>query len=134
VAVSVTWDSIDKKIVRLVFEGRWTWDELYNANQQTKIMLDEVSHDVGVLVDLQNSSYGVPPGFFPNLKVLLAGRSSAVRVTALVGINAQFRALWGVFIRVYGLVIKDRIYRFVASADEGKALIYEHLEVVQSRP
>src|SRR5688572_1497118 len=103
VAVSVTWDSIDKKIIWLVFEGRWTWDELYKANQQTKTLLAEVSHDVGVLVDLQHSSYGVPPGFFPNLKVLLAGRSAAVKVTALVGINDHFRALWGVFIRVYGL-------------------------------
>jgi len=51
-AVELNWVDETKTVLHFAYRGRWTWEEVFGALQQSQQMMDTVSHKVATIVDL----------------------------------------------------------------------------------
>lgn len=100
--VIYTWDNSDKTTLCYRLEGRWTWEELYQALGESRKVWNTVNHVVDVIVDL-SASPGFPPGnilgHFRNVSAFY--RDAKAGNTVVVGANDFFRMTLEVFYKVY---------------------------------
>ena len=53
--IEVNWDNEAKTIIRYIYDGRWTWEELDLARDAAAKLEAAVDYRVNVIVDVQNS-------------------------------------------------------------------------------
>ena len=53
--IEVKWDNEDKTIIRYIYDGRWTWEELDNARTVAAQFESTVDRRVNVIVDVLKS-------------------------------------------------------------------------------
>lgn len=55
--VAVTWDNKDMGVLLYTVEGRWTWDDLFVAIEQARVMADSVAQEqVHSIIDIRAGS------------------------------------------------------------------------------
>lgn len=62
-AIQVLWDNDDKTIIRYIFAGRWTWEEMHQAAQEMQRLITGITHTVHLIIDLTSSRL-IPAGSF----------------------------------------------------------------------
>ncbi len=58
----MVWDDAAQRVIRMIVEGHWTWEEMQDARDDVGHLLDTVAHEVTVLLDLVKS-HGFPEGY-----------------------------------------------------------------------
>lgn len=53
-SIKVTWDDNDKLAIRYDFNGVWDWIEFAWANTRAFSMMNTVSHEVSIILNLKN--------------------------------------------------------------------------------
>jgi hypothetical protein len=59
-ALEVTWGNPEKTYTIFKFSGRWTWDEYHAAVKQGTMMIEDISYNVNILIDMTECN------LFPN--------------------------------------------------------------------
>lgn len=82
--VSVRWFNEDNDIIWVQYRGRWTWDEVREADAVFRAMLATVSHRVDSVIDMRDNRW-YPPGFVENVRALSQKPYPHIGVGVLVG-------------------------------------------------
>ena len=125
--VKVVWDDDAKTIQRYIYEGRWTWDELYAALNEGQRMLDSVDHPVDGIVDLQGKSY-VPSNALVNLKrvmELMSAHRNVSDITVFLRAEAFVKALTEMLRKLYPAASNPIQFNYAATLDDAHAKIAE---------
>jgi hypothetical protein len=98
--ITVTWDNPEQTIIRLTFEGRWTWDEHRATANHISDLLRDVNAPVDLIVDFH--SCHVPDNA---IRYTESGTAffwhPQARLTVLVGVQGFIRTLLMLFIQTY---------------------------------
>ena len=62
--VSVDWGDPERTIIHFRFTAEWTQEELNTARGLARTMLNELDHDVGLILEFP-SAVLLPPGILP---------------------------------------------------------------------
>jgi hypothetical protein len=125
--VKVIWDNDAKTIQRYVYEGRWTWDELYAALSEGQKMLDTVDHLVDGIVDLQGKSY-VPSNALVHLKrvmELMSAHPNVSDITVFLRAEAFVKALTEMLRKLYPSSANQIQFNYASTLEDAHALIAE---------
>jgi hypothetical protein len=101
--VRVIWDNEEKNIVRYVFEGKWTLDELYAVMKEEDQMMAAVTHRVDVIVDFQDSG-AIPDRLLANFPKIFESSSAShpnVGMTVIIGAAGFAEMLANIFSKVF---------------------------------
>jgi hypothetical protein len=99
----VIWDNEEKNIVRYVFEGKWTLDELYAVMKEEDQMMAAVTHRVDVIVDFQDSG-AIPDRLLANFPKIFESSSAShpnVGMTVIIGAAGFAEMLANIFSKVF---------------------------------
>lgn len=98
-AIGLYWDNDELTTLLCVFDGRWTWDELYATIRTIKNITEDVNHEVAAIIDIRKGMSF--PGGSPlnahsleNAKKLLKMGESGTGVIYIVGANALIKTVY----------------------------------------
>jgi hypothetical protein len=98
--IELSWLDSDERILFLRFEGKWTWDELYQLAAQVEAMTLEKPHRVYRIADISRSSPPPPQGC-SNVRNILSDQPINTGQTYVVGSNRFTDVLLSTFSKVY---------------------------------
>jgi len=105
--VRVIWDNEEKNIVRYVFEGKWTLDQLYATMEEEDQMMAAVTHRVDVIVDFQNSG-AIPDRLLANFPKIFESSAASrpnVGMTVIIGAAGFAEMLANIFSKVFSRML-----------------------------
>src|SRR5262245_11542022 len=118
--VTSGWYNTSHDIVLYVFEGRWTWDELYSAYNQAIALEKSVPYRVDVVLDLLRSR-AVPPNALLHVKNISNKQPDNLGLTIIVTPNAFVRALYNAGTQFYKGIA--HYFRVVPTMDEAMQMV-----------
>jgi hypothetical protein len=98
--VHIQWDNDDKTAIRYDYEGKWSWDELYDVSKKAVEMFHSVNHKVNVIHNLANSP-NLPSGALSHAHRFSAQNPENWGISVVVGTSAFVSSLIQVFRKVY---------------------------------
>lgn len=120
--VTVEWDNPEKTVVRMALMGDWTWDEAYAASDEGYALLESVSYEVGVIMDMRQSNH-IPDKAISNAQAMIKRRHKRTGLTVFVGVNSFFTAMWNIFSRVYAALAHKQNSVFTDTIEEARAIL-----------
>lgn len=126
--VTFTWYDKEQGLLLNKFVGRWTWQEVNEAMQNSYQMATEVIR-VDVLVDLQQSDYAIPQGTIRHLPRLANAATVNVPnwgISVIITDNRLVSILYGVASAV-SIQVKHQ-YQLAKTTDEALRIIQQHRE------
>jgi len=103
-AIEVAWGNPEKTIILQTYDGKWTWDEFFQASEvETGHLMDSVTHTVDVITDYTDSvsmpsSATLRFGRIYNLPIF---RHENAGKLILVGPNYLIQVMVDLFQRMY---------------------------------
>lgn len=119
-SVRVVWDNDQKTIVRYVFEGKWTWDELYPAYNQAIEMEKAQPHRVHAILDMRKA-IGVPANVLTHLKHISDKQPDNIGLSIVVTSSSFVHSLYQIAIKFYNKI--DYYFRVAETLDEAYKMI-----------
>lgn len=100
-AVIAAWSDESHNAIRMIYEGRWTWDEFYAALETAEEMAKIAPHQFAVLHDMSHSQEMAhnPAVHFRNWAVKMRPYSFA---NVIIGTNHYQRIMFQTFKRFAG--------------------------------
>ena len=98
--VQVSWDDDAHTILHYKMDGRWRWNDLYEAVKEGHALNSDTSHDVYAIVNLERG-LGVPPSAMTQFGTLATLTRPNTRVVVFVGGGGFVSALIKAFNRIY---------------------------------
>src|SRR5574337_711770 len=129
--VSADWYDSKQEIVLYVFEGRWTWDELYATYNKAIAMEKSVPHRVDVLLDMLNSK-AVPANALLHVKNISNKQPDNLGLTVIVTPNAFVRALYNAGAQFYKGIA--HYFRVVPTMEEALQMIADDRKAHHNQP
>ncbi len=124
--INVVWKDETRTVLVFVYEGNWDLNDFYQATDKANSLLDEVTHQVNMVLDVRGSKM-IPNGFMTALSNSYRNIHPNSGILVMVGINAFARAFIGLFRKVYpGKDSKKPIY-FAGNYDEAQAIMDRQL-------
>ncbi len=123
--VYFTWEDPDKRIAHYQFEGKWAWDELYEA---FRVSWDEFIHQDHIIDSISDLSQTktLPPSAMTHVRSLSQNRPANTGVMVIVGANTFMTVAMQTFRQVFAATLKrDLDVLFAKSLDEAHAIIAE---------
>jgi hypothetical protein len=122
-AITTQWDNAEKTVIRYIYEGQWTWDELYAAMHEAYKMVDSVKHEVDVIIDMRKSGV-LPANVFTHSRQATLSQHPRLARTVIVGAHRLAHTMFEAFTKIYGKLAKRYSnVIFVATIEEA----YAHL-------
>ena len=118
------WGNEEKTIVRWTPQGRWTWEDVYEANERVMTMLDDVPYPVGHIADLQGSEL-MPPGAIKHLRYLFSQKRRESDFVIIVGASTVVRALFQFLYNLPLPLFQESRMIMVSAMDEAYRVIAE---------
>lgn len=118
--IRIYWEDSDQTIIRYVFEGRWTWDELYGVYYQAIEMENSVTQRVDIILDMRTSGF-IPANALLHMKNFSEKQPPNVGISIFVTSNAFVAALYATAIKFYAKIAF--YFRLVKTLDEAHAMI-----------
>ena len=122
--INVAWDNTDHRIVRIVFQRGWTWQDLHHAVQQADELIISKPHTVHLVIDIQDAG-GIPGDFITRAGELFAqgdARSNEGQ-KIVIGAGALIRIAYKGFLTVYGNKLEGRPFAFADNLDAARAML-----------
>ena len=123
--VMSTWDNEVKTIIRVDFEGEWTWDEFESAQHELKERLDSVDHKADIIVVLGTGT--VPQGALAKFSTIVTTPAFAhpnAGLLAIVGANDFTKTLADIFAKLHQREAKK--VTLVCTIEEAYEALIEH--------
>ena len=98
--VQVTWDDTAQTILHYKMQGRWRWNELYNAVKEGHALNSDTTQNVYAIVNLEDS-LGIPPSAVAQFGTLSTLKRPNTRIVVFVAGGGFVSALIKTFNRVY---------------------------------
>jgi ABC-type glycerol-3-phosphate transport system substrate-binding protein len=124
--IELYWDNDEQTVILVEMQGKWTWDEMYEALQKVKRITDRSPVVLGAILDLTHGASF--PGGSPfnattyghGQRVLKMGEGGTGPI-AVVGANPFFRKVFEVFLSMD----RDKLahIRFVDTLEEAGAFM-----------
>jgi len=117
--ISVNWDNSEHTIIRFIYDGAWNLNDLFDALQDARDLMDTVDYSVAGIVDMRESRL-MPNG------ALSLGRNVTMRKhpnqgkTMIVGASGFVRTLYDVYRKVYRNTFDESSYVFASSLEEAR--------------
>lgn len=121
--ITTRWYDDEKRAVYCLFEGKWTWDELFKAFAETDELAESVDYPVKVVIDVHRTQH-VPvlsPTAMSKLASLTNNRTEKVAGMVFTGARGFVKAMYDVFSRIYPKAAEK--YQFADTVDELEAII-----------
>ncbi|MFN8375085.1 MAG: hypothetical protein U0694_19690 [Anaerolineae bacterium] len=119
-SVEVMWDNAEQSILRFVFEGKWSWEELYPALNEAFEMEKSVPHRVHAILDMRKS-VSVPTDVLMHVKNISDQQLEKSGLSVIVTHNSFIHMLYQVGVKFYSKI--DYYFRVAATMDEARAMI-----------
>ena len=87
--VTIAPDRGHERVIRVDFEGEWTWDEFFRLPDEIAAILDTVDYAADIIIDFNGSSH-VPTGFSASENALMSRlqeRTGRLVFTGALGIQ-----------------------------------------------
>lgn len=123
--ITVSWDTDDHRIVRIVFQRGWTWQDLHAAVRQADTMIVSQPHTVHLLVDIHEAG-GIPGDFIARAGELFAqgdARSNEGQ-KVVIGAGRLIRMAYKGFLSVYGSRLTGRPFIFADNLDAARQVLW----------
>jgi hypothetical protein len=85
-SIIVEWDNSEKTVLHFVFKNRWSPEEFFQVVEQSNQMVDQVEHDIGIIIDMRESGF-LPSSLMPDLRSMSARSHARMRKIVLVTSN-----------------------------------------------
>lgn len=118
--IMVEWDNPEHTVIRFIYTGQWSVDDLFSATQESRVMMDSVNHRVHGIIDMRSSKL-VPNG------ALSLGRNVSLRKhpnqgrSIVIGANNLVRTLFDVYRKVYRTSFDETAYSFATTLEEARS-------------
>jgi hypothetical protein len=122
-AIQLDWDDDSNRIICILVEGRWTWDDLEAALRRTIAMMDSVSHKVHFIIDVSRSQM-LPGGATQAAQSVATPqthRNEGIKV--IVGANTLIRLAYEAYRRINRSLGKNQEFLFAKTQEEARAAI-----------
>jgi hypothetical protein len=129
-AIRLFWDNPEQTILRMEITGRWSWEEMYEASENSILMRQTVNHPVASIVDFSDA-LGIPDSAIAHGKNIMDKQDVYGGVTVFVQPDFAFMSLWEVMMKIYGRWVYNIDFIFAKSVDEAREIA---LKRTQSRP
>src|SRR5690242_19616547 len=122
--INVGWDNSDHRIMRIVFQRGWTWQDLRQAIHQADDLINSEPHTVHLVIDIHDAG-GLPGDFITRAGELFAqgeARSNEGQ-KIVIGAGTLIRMAYKGFLKVYGYKLEGRPFTFADNLDEARAML-----------
>jgi hypothetical protein len=122
--INVGWDNSDHRIVRIVFQRGWTWQDLRQAIHQADELINSEPHTVHLVIDIHDAR-GLPGDFITRAGELFAqgeARSNEGQ-KIVIGAGTLIRMAYKGFLKFYGNKLEGRPFTFADNLDEARAML-----------
>ena len=122
--INVGWDNSDHRIVRIVFQRGWTWQDLRQAIHQADDLINSEPHTVHLVIDIHDAG-GLPGDFITRAGELFSqgeARSNEGQ-KIVIGAGTLIRMAYKGFLKVYGNKLEGRPFTFADNLDEARAML-----------
>jgi hypothetical protein len=122
--INVGWDNSNHRIVRIVFQRGWTWQDLHQAVQQADELINSENHTVHLVIDIHDAG-GLPGDFITRAGELFAqgnARSNEGQ-KIVIGAGTLIRIAYKGFLKVYGNKLESRPFIFADNLDEARTML-----------
>ena len=123
--INVAWDNNDHRIVRIVFQRGWTWQDLRQAVQQADQLITSETHTVHLVIDIHDAG-GLPGDFMSRAGELFAQGGDARSNEGqkiVIGAGTLIRMAYKGFLAVYGSKLEGRPFTFADNLDAARAML-----------
>lgn len=121
-SITVRWSNDEKTILVTKFEGKWTWDENYQARDMARAMLDSVEHRVDCIYDLSSTSL-LPQGLLPHAQSTVSQAHSNTGTLVIVTDSRFLSILFRSFKQVIGIFNQHIDVQLVSTLEAALELI-----------
>ncbi len=128
--VELYWDNDERTVMLLEFEGRWTWEQLFEQLAIAKQVGDKASYEIGAIVNIADGAT-IPGGSlfkpvnFENAKKMLEMGSSGTGPIVIAGGNPMLRTAYDTMSRLNASATSN-IY-FTRTVAEARSLLAQRL-------
>ncbi|MEO8606616.1 MAG: hypothetical protein ABI690_01940 [Chloroflexota bacterium] len=123
--VHFTWDNPEKRVAHYKFEGKWTWDELYESFRASWNEFIQLDHVIDSISDLTQTKT-LPPSAMTHVRSLSQNRPPNTGVMIIVGANTFMTVAMQTFRQIFAATLKrDLDVLFAKTLDEAHAIIAE---------
>jgi hypothetical protein len=120
-AIYVNWHNFDRTIIVWQFGSTWTWDEFYSNLERNNRMLNQVTHQVCVIIDmLQVESF--PRGLMTHAINAIIARPSNSGLTIMLMENAALRVLYNNLLNMITRLIPGGSFTILLGEDMEHAI------------
>jgi hypothetical protein len=120
--IKVVWDNDERTVIRMEFDGHWTWDEVQEAVNISNQMTNSVNHIVDGLIDMSRSG-GVPSGAMAHARHLIMQRHERSGITVVAGASPAISTLWQVFAQAYQWLTRSERFVFARTVEDARRRI-----------
>ncbi len=120
--INVMWKTEAKRVLVFVFQGHWDVNDFYFATEQGNVLLDEVTHSVDMLLDVQNSR-SLPSDFMNAIRNVTRKAHPNTGIMVMVGINTFARAFISLYRKVYPKKATEKTIYYAGNYAEAQAII-----------
>ena len=124
----INWDNDEHTAIRYDYEGKWSWDELYEVTKKASDMFKSVSHKVNVIHNLANS-HSLPSGALSHAHRFSAQNPENWGISVVVGTSSFVSSLIQVFRKVYRQF--GERYFIAPTLEQARQLLADHRPTVE---
>ena len=118
--IVVTWDDIDRYIIRMDFRGKWTWGEFQTARQQVRTLMESVDYPVYFIVDF-SGGFPPPPDTLRIVYRSMLDRPRNASTTVIVSQSSFVETLYDIFGKAFP-TLGERL-RLARSIEEARVIL-----------
>jgi hypothetical protein len=122
--ITIVWDNNENSVMRITFGKTWTWEEVDSIVEATKVMMDQVNHQVDQIIDMKNIG-GIPEGAFWRLRKITQTRHHNQGRVIMVGGNAFVRATMDTLRRIVSDLFEAETFVLVPTVEEARAQLFK---------
>lgn len=126
-SISAQWDTDQREIMIVTFDGKWTWQEFHETVDYLKRCSAEIDHSYYIIADVTTSQV-VSSNAFVNIKSRHTNTSPNYVATVLIGANRYVEMLFTVAERVYPKLFNG-VYSVAPTLDAARDKIAAMREV-----
>ncbi|RMG85962.1 MAG: hypothetical protein D6712_08560 [Chloroflexi bacterium] len=107
--INVAWDNAEKTVILLSAQERWNWREFADAREETKALLADIPHSVGVIVYIP-ASVELPKNILEGMREHARFRNPLVKIVVLTSDSSVIQTMYGVFRQMYPRITEAFVF------------------------
>ncbi len=129
--ITVVWDNTEQTLIRFDFNGRWSFDDFFEATRTAHGMIEARTHQKPVATLLNFNKYPVTTGNLISFAQRgIAHKHAQTAVVILVTENSFIEAIRKTLVKVYPTVGSSFLQ--ANTLDQGRIVALQHLANLQT--